>query len=142
MYTCFSDMRAYRIEKTVCHRCFTVLNVGDRYCHFCGAPTGLTDGLSPEASFIAPADPAALLGPTSGTGLIDSRGAVLVMLFAMLGPLALPMLWRSRRFSTTWKWGLTLLVVILTAAVVWLLWYAVHSLVEPLRQLQELRRIR
>jgi hypothetical protein len=42
---------------------------------------------------------------------------VLVMLFAVAGPLALPLLWRSRRFSSAWKTALTVLVLSLTAAV-------------------------
>ena len=64
---------------------------------------------------------------------------MLVALFALLGPLALPMLWRSRRFTTAWKIILTVLVAAVTVLVVWLLWYALYTLLEPLRNLDELK---
>lgn len=47
---------------------------------------------------------------------------VLVMLFFVLGPLALPLLWSSPRFSRAAKWTLTLLLV------VFLVWLTLASL--------------
>jgi hypothetical protein len=64
----------------------------------------------------------------------DSRWAVLVLLFAALGPLALGVLWRSPKFSRGWKVFLTVLVLIFTVVVVVVLWYAIDRFVEALRQ--------
>ena len=41
--------------------------------------------------------------------------AVVVLLFVVLGPLALPLLWRSASFTRGWKIVLTLATVALTA---------------------------
>jgi hypothetical protein len=43
---------------------------------------------------------------------------VLVLLFLVLGPLALPYLWRSPSFSRSWKVVLTVLVVAYVALLV------------------------
>ena len=43
---------------------------------------------------------------------------VLVMLLGVVGPLALPMLWRSRQFTLFWKIVLTVVVVAITALIV------------------------
>ena len=44
---------------------------------------------------------------------------VLLMLFVVMGPFALPMLWKSPQFSRQAKWILTVLTLIFT---VWLVW--------------------
>jgi hypothetical protein len=67
--------------------------------------------------------------------LVHRRWFVLLMLFAALGPLAFPLLWRSPQFSTAWKILLTIAVTLLTAAIVWLLWIQVGILVEAFREL-------
>lgn len=118
---------AHEIQKTVCRRCYAVLDVGDNYCRRCGAPT------SPS---VAAASPRAAYGGRPKWS--ETRGGILVSLFALLGPLALPMLWRSRQFSRPWKIVLTALVVAITVVVVWLLWYVIHKALEPLGQLREL----
>lgn len=105
-------------EKTVCLRCSGPLDPGEKFCPRCRAPTG------------GPI----VYHPRPRRDLAQSRGMVLFLLFAALGPLALPVLWRSPKFSRAWKILLTLLVVILTAVVVWLLWYVIHRLVESLRE--------
>jgi ascorbate-specific PTS system EIIC-type component UlaA len=43
---------------------------------------------------------------------------VLLLLFLVLGPLGLPLLWRSPRFTRTWKIVLTGLVLVYTAMLV------------------------
>jgi hypothetical protein len=40
---------------------------------------------------------------------------VLLLLFVVLGPLGLPLLWKSPRFTRTWKIVLTALVLVYTA---------------------------
>ena len=44
----------------------------------------------------------------------ESPWVVLPLLFFVLGPLALPLLWRSHQFSTFWRVVLTALVTVLT----------------------------
>lgn len=56
----------------------------------------------------------------------ESRTKVVVLLFVVLGPLALGVLWKSPRFSRAWKVVLTLLTVGQFVLVVWVLWYAVR----------------
>lgn len=46
------------------------------------------------------------------------RWFVLAMLFLLLGPAALPLLWKSPKFSTPWKIILTVVVLILTLALI------------------------
>jgi hypothetical protein len=48
-----------------------------------------------------------------------SPAAVLVALFVVLGPLALPLLWKSPRFTVAAKVGLTVIVCTYTAVVCW-----------------------
>jgi len=62
----------------------------------------------------------------------DSRGAVLFLLFVVLGPLALGELWKSPRFGTAWKTILTVLTVGQFALVIWILWYAVNRFLAAL----------
>jgi hypothetical protein len=45
-------------------------------------------------------------------------GMVLVLLFLVLGPFALPLLYKSPRFNSTWKIILTALVLVYTAYLV------------------------
>lgn len=57
---------------------------------------------------------------------------VLFLLFFVLGPLALGILWRNERFTRPAKWALTVIVVIYSAAVTW---YLYKTLVEINSQL-------
>lgn len=128
MYTCAGDhpvlplwghllhMSTSEIEKIVCYQCHALLDLGDNYCRHCGAPT------SQAARSVGPR-PLPPLRPG------DSKLVILTMLFAVLGPLALPMLWRCRCFSPAWKWFLTLLVLGVTLALVGFAWYTIHSVV-------------
>ncbi len=59
------------------------------------------------------------------------------MLFLTLGPLALPMLWRSRQFSRLWKIVLTAIVVVITLLIVAFLWEVVPQWLAEVRQLRE-----
>ncbi len=67
------------------------------------------------------------------------RWFVLLMLFAALGPLAIPLLWRSPHFSVGWKAILTVAVLALTAVLVWILGVVVLLFLEQLREIRELR---
>jgi uncharacterized membrane protein len=67
----------------------------------------------------------------------ESPVVVLLGLFVFFGPLALPLLWRSRRFTRVWKIGLTLAVLLATYAA---FWYSAELLKKALDPLQELRQ--
>jgi hypothetical protein len=115
-------MSSCEIEKIVCYRCHALLDLGDNFCRRCGVPT--TQAPSPSQPAVSP----------QPLRFGESRVVILVMLFVVLGPLALPMLWRSRCFSLAWKIILTVLVVGATLAVFWLLWYTVHAILTPLQR--------
>ena len=65
---------------------------------------------------------------------IESPVVVLPALFLVFGPLALPMLWMSRRFTRGWKIGLTVAVLLLTVAACWYTAVIVMKTLEPLSQ--------
>ncbi len=121
------------IAKTICHQCYAVLDVGDRFCRQCGAPLVKTteDPRPPDQA-----------GPDLATQPAESclgHSMVLAGLVLLFGPLALPMLWRSRRFPAAWKMILTGLVLAATLLVVLLVWYVFYRSLEPLRQLHQLQ---
>lgn len=67
--------------------------------------------------------------------MAQSQRTVLILLFVVLGPVALPLLWQSPRFSPLWKVILTILVVIQTALVVLIAWYTIDVfIVAPLKE--------
>jgi len=131
-------MNADEIQKIVCRRCYALLDVGDNYCRHCGAPTRVQ---GPDDRSPAPSHAASIpAGASSSPAGLESPWLVLLMLFLVLGPLALPMLWRSRRFSRAWKIVLTVAVLGLTALVVALGWYLINkTILEPLRQFDLLK---
>ena len=75
--------------------------------------------------------------PQPSSRWYHSVGFVLLMLFVVLGPLGLPLLWKSRRFSRTAKIALTVVVVAFT---VWLLGASVHFVTQMLNELQTIPR--
>jgi hypothetical protein len=110
------------------------LEVEDNYCRRCGTPT-------PRVQAAWAAESPATPGPpkSSGGKLLEGRITVLTMLFAVMGPLALPLLWRSSRFSLAWKVVLTLLVLLLTGIVIGLFSYVVEMTLAPLKELQQVK---
>lgn len=124
---------AVDIEKIVCRRCFAVLEVGDRFCRHCGVPTSTESGL---AAMVGPC----MAKPSHGRpNWSESRLVVLAMLFLVLGPLGLPMLWRSRQFSAVWKIVLTVLILGLSMALLAMIWYVLQVSLEPLSRLRNLK---
>ena len=99
-------------ETTVCHQCYTALDATDNYCRHCGVTTahgaGLLDGDRRAASFRDQPAPAPSFQPVKWS---ESPWVVLPLLFLILGPLALPLLWRSRRFTLVWKGILTVVML-------------------------------
>ena len=56
-----------------------------------------------------------------------NRWAVLLMLFVILGPFGLPLLWKSPRFTQRWKQILTALTLIYTLLVLQMFASAVQT---------------
>ncbi len=54
-----------------------------------------------------------------------SAFAVLLLLFLVLGPLGLGVLWRNEHFTRGAKWALTVIVLAYTVALVYATWMAV-----------------
>ena len=126
---------ALEIEKIVCHQCYMMLDVADNFCRQCGTATENV----PNGNLARPAG--ARPQPGTKPGWSESPWVVLASLFFFIGPLALPMLWRSRRFSTVWKILITVAVVALTAMVLWSIWYLFAKALQPLHDLKALRRL-
>lgn len=127
---------ALEIEKTVCPRCVAVLDASDRFCRYCGA------ALSPDGS---PVPAAAADWPPLGTPApprprwTDNPWIVLPLVLLVLGPIGLPLLWRSRGFTRFWKTVITVLVLALSAAVGVRIWYSIRASLAPLEQLRQIR---
>jgi len=126
------------IQRNLCPECSAELSPGERVCPHCGAPTHAQANHVAEPSADELITPELVSDgperPPPRRDVAESRWAVLVLLFAALGPLALHVLWRSPRFSPGWKVVLTLLVVIFTVVVVVVLWYAVDRCVDVFRE--------
>jgi hypothetical protein len=92
-------MSARQVEKTLCLQCSTVLDVGEAFCRRCGARTAPSRPGMPRES----AAGAATAEPVPGRAkawhkIAESRGLVLLLLFAALGPLPLPFYGGARGF--------------------------------------------
>jgi len=124
---------AVDIERTVCRQCFAVLDLGDRFCRHCGASLVDFDASGLPVTRVVSA------GRSEASSWSESPWVVLAMLFLVLGPLGLPMLWRSRQFSPAWKAVLTLLMLGVTMAVVGLIGYVLHASLKPLLELDKLK---
>lgn len=57
---------------------------------------------------------------------------VVLLLFLLLGPFGLGMLWRNDRFELPWKIVLTVLVLIYTVGAVWYVYAAVNGALNSL----------
>lgn len=123
-------MEAANVRKIRCRRCHKLIDVGDRYCRYCGTPT--------DASLDSPvAATAVTSSPSPGPMRVsDNPWVMLVLLFLILGPLALPMLWRGRAFSTTGKGILTAILLGIVVALVLTAWYVLTQLLDPDAQLR------
>ncbi|MCX6071165.1 MAG: hypothetical protein NTU91_09970, partial [Chloroflexi bacterium] len=82
-------------------------------------------------------------GPSKPAGVAakwsESPWVVLLALFLVLGPLGLPMLWRSRRFSLLWKLLLTVLMTAITIFILAMVWYVTNQALAPLRELRHMK---
>jgi hypothetical protein len=108
-------------SKPVCRQCTSSLDADDNYCRRCGTPTsfGLNLGVAP---------------PAKRPAIWESPWVILPLLLFVLGPLAFPLLWRSHRFTFTWKCILTVLV---TAATIFFIWGTLVTMEHALAPLQK-----
>jgi hypothetical protein len=109
--------------EVVCRSCKATLGASDNYCRHCGTPTAERAGLSSR----------------SKVAWWESPWVVLTLLFVVLGPLALPLLWRSRRFTRPWKIALSIIVVGIAVFAVWQVWCALNRALKPLLELEGLQ---
>ena len=77
--------------------------------------------------------------PSPNDRIAASRWQVLVLLFLAAGPLALPVLVRSPRFSRFWKFVLFLLVILQTALVVVIVLFFARWFLEQMEHVRQLR---
>lgn len=119
------------MKKINCSHCRTEIDADDNFCRNCGMRLKPVErGEFTRVQMVS--EPNKLRPPP-----LDNPWLILMMLFFVLGPLALPMLWHGRAFSRPWKWFWTLLVIVYTLFLCWLLWFiTVKMILEPLRQLQ------
>jgi quinol-cytochrome oxidoreductase complex cytochrome b subunit len=69
--------------------------------------------------------------------LFDNRWVVLGMIFFVLGPFGLPMLWQSQAFSRREKWIWAIVTALYVIALCWLTYYLLVKMVlEPLSRLR------
>ena len=130
---------AAEIEKIVCHACYSMLDAGDKFCRYCGKPTGPVEE-QPTSTKTASTKPS---HPPKHKWA-DNPWMVLLMLFAVLGPLALPTLWRGNAFGRRGKIVLTVLLVIASVLVIWLCAILLKPIIEQYKEvfrlLEEIRQ--
>ena len=51
----------------------------------------------------------------------------------ILGPFAFPFLWKSKDFNLFWKLAITVVVTVITAALVWSTWAIVQMMINQFR---------
>ena len=54
--------------------------------------------------------------------MIQSRGAVLAVLFLVMGALGIPLLWMNKAFSNAERWFWAVVVTIYTALLIYIAW--------------------
>ena len=131
-------MNAPAIQKILCLKCHAVLDATDNYCRHCGEPTVILadSGNTRSRSFTHGYDSASR--PTS---FFESPWVILPLIFLVLGPLALPLLWRSRQFSPLWKNILTVITLVYTVFLIVSVWFSVQEAMKSFRELDKLRAL-
>jgi hypothetical protein len=123
------------VAEITCCQCRAAIATGDKYCRHCGAVTGEPEDGGATAAVDARIVPS---HAAAQRGCWENPWVILSLLFLAIGPFAIPLLWRSRRFSLLWKSVLTILVLGVTALLLWLLWVIAKQFIAPLREIVEL----
>jgi len=117
--------------QTACVRCGAGLDAEDNFCRRCGAPTARL-GVAMHAHGGSDL-------PAGRPSWWESPWFIVPVMFLALGPLALPMLWKSRRFTRTWKIALTVLVGLYTVLLGWQCWISVRLIMTHFEALDQLK---
>lgn len=144
-------MNALDSHKTECPDCFQTVDATDSFCRRCGQPlhSGAVQASTPNVynlnnpsasakdSLIAPpvfeySAPSEVQPEQEKLKASENPLFVLGMLLFILGPFALPLLWRSRAFHPYAKIAITGVVVFITAYVTWTLYGLFSVLYERL----------
>jgi hypothetical protein len=123
------------VTEITCCQCHAAIDAGDHYCRRCGAVTGESEDGGAAAAVDARI---ASSHAASQPGCSENPWVILSLLFLAIGPFAIPLLWRSRRFTLLWKSVLTILVLVVTALLLWLLWVIAKQFIAPLREIVEI----
>ncbi len=103
------------VSRIPCRLCFEMLDLDDNFCRYCGEMTEVGAAMVKIGRLPAPAVAAASEKQPSWT----EDPVVVLLALALIGPLAIGMLWRSRRFTRGWKIGLALAVLAVTVFACW-----------------------
>jgi hypothetical protein len=89
------------MEKSPCPRCLEEIDRVDRFCRYCGEQVRSVEGGHLVSIEVVP-EPS-----DNRHSALDKPWVVLSMIFFVLGPLALPMLWRGKAFLLRGHWSVT-----------------------------------
>lgn len=103
-------------EKIRCSSCRTIIEAGDEYCRHCGRRQ-----------------------VRSGAWYYEP-GVIAVLALTVLGPFALPLVWKSPRISRNGKWAWTIVLTLLTAVLLWCLWFVSSMFLSRWQELDTMMR--
>lgn len=126
-----TDLR--RIDN-FCHRCGNGVSVDDNFCRRCGNECHQKSCLEDTTiANVCPPDQVSLAGSNDPVTHLMNNRLLVIGLIAMTGPLGLPALWFSRRFSRPTKIVTTVVYVIATTVVpLAIAWYWLEYSLRPL----------
>lgn len=105
-------MASESVTTFVCPACTAEVRAGARRCLRCGADLVMAPGTGGEDA----------AGRQPSRGLVDTRWFVLLVTFGALAGFGLPLLWVSRGFSWPAKALWTVVILLYTALLLWLIW--------------------
>lgn len=103
------------VNELACSRCGKLAPLESAICPECGAAFNPRRESSQEPSL-----------RQSVVEAIDNPWVVVGLLFGVMGPLAIPILWRSRGFRWPMKITLSIAVCVYITLLAWLAWLAVR----------------
>ena len=131
------------IADSCCEQCGTALRAADNYCRICGLSTDRQLATTqPAEQGNAPIDATVILCPTANppvpheqslvARVLENRFYVLAILLCV-GPLGLPALWFSRRFSRSVKIATTVVYFTITVVIPLVVaWYLLDITLRPI----------
>ncbi len=102
---------------TLCAFCYKAIGAEDSYCPHCGKRQG------------------------TGDAWYYSVLSVAVLAFFVIGPFALPLVWKSSRMGAITKYVLTALILVYTAITAYFFYVVLANSLKHLEQLTELEEI-